>query len=352
MLFCDGQLEELLRSCLIHHFSEFKRIVIGNGFFHAFIHFLFCANTGYWYCCCCTFACWLGKRKQIYQSMNDLQHDNARHILDFHRVNTAGILSYLLLDVQNPPPALLLQDPRGYLAVVNVGGGEVILQYLFEVGLIAVFWQRKMREGSGKPLTACLAIAFHFHRSIAHKVKSVYIALIALMGLTTAHPKIAKALEDYCCVSLLGRIFIPFDRLLEYVNLLQQKRGTAFRSFDAQLQFSEYLQPLIHCDAAWKTADGAGTGLDDGLPSYLRNDVAQIRRKLRETLGTDLMINVPGNALWHTGNAVPLDGGDYRQRQPWRFRKKVAAGNTAGVGRSSAMSWDAFVRDWLENHWR
>ena len=172
------------------------------------------------------------------------------------------------------------------------------------------------------------------------------------MGLTCAHPKIVQVLELYSCVSLLGRIFIPFDRLLEYVNLLQQKRGTAFRSFDAQLQFSPYLRPLIHCDAAWKAADGGDSGLDDGIPSFLYNDIAQIRRKLRETLGTDLTLDMPGNALWHTGNAVPLDGGDYRFRKPWEWRDAVADGTSVGFGRGDKrVSWREFVRDFIDNHW-
>lgn len=178
--------------------------------------------------------------------------------------------------------------------------------------------------------------------------------MVSLMGLTCAHEKIVKVLEDYCCISLLGRIWIPFDRFLEYVNLLQQKRGTAFRGFDSQLQFSHFLGPLIHCDAAWKTADGPGTGLDDGIAAFLYNDVSQVRRKLRETLGTDLTADVPGNALWHTGNAVPLDGGDYRERKPWEWVEAVIKGTSAGCGRNlrSPMSWREFVRDWLDNHWK
>ena len=51
----------------------------------------------------CTFASWLCKQKQIYEQMKDLQHDNAKHCLDFHRVSVAGILAYLMLDVKQPP---------------------------------------------------------------------------------------------------------------------------------------------------------------------------------------------------------------------------------------------------------
>ena len=72
---------------------------------------------------------------------------------------------------------------------------------------------------------------------------------------------------------------------------------------------------------------------------------------LRMTLGTDLMTRVPGNALWHTGNAVPLDGGDYRERMPWEWRDEVAEGNSRGEGRGNSMHWRVFVDDFLANHW-
>ena len=70
------------------------------------------------------FAHWLGKKKDVYRQMKDLQHDNAKHALDFHRVCSAGILAYLLLDVTSPPPALLVRDPQGYLGAVDSASGE------------------------------------------------------------------------------------------------------------------------------------------------------------------------------------------------------------------------------------
>ena len=129
------------------------------------------------------------------------------------------------------------------------------------------------------------------------------------------------------------------------------RRGTAFQGFDSQLQFSHYLQPLVHVDAAWTEADGSGIGLDDGIPSFLYNDIRVIRSKLRALLGDDLTKFVPGNQCWHTGNAVPLDGGDFRERMPWEYVDRVMEGSSAGSGRTRRQSWRSFVRDWLENHW-
>ena len=77
----------------------------------------------------------------------------------------------------------------------------------------------------------------------------------------------------------------------------------------------------------------------------------EMRRQLRAALGTDLTKPTHGNALWWTGNAVPLYGGDYRERQPWLYREWTAAGLSAGSGRTSRATWREFVEDFLAEHW-
>ena len=347
----DGQTVELMRTCRRHWPKEYKSLLIGNGHFHSLAHLCFCLIEGYWKSCLCMFALWQHKDKQIYEEMKDLQHDNAKHALDFHRVNVAGVLSYLVLDVVTPPPQLLLTDPKAYLACVNNPGATAAITYVFFAGIPVLTFQRAIRKSDGACITKCLAYAFHCHRCFAFKIKSVYICMTVLMGLTTAHPKLVRVLEAHSCVSLFGRIWMAFDRFLEYVNLLQQKRGTAFRGFDSQLHFTKYLKPLIHADAAWKDACGLGISNDDGIPAYLYNDVHETRRKLRAALGTDLTLRVPGNALWHTGNAVPLTGGDYRERQPLLWWRMTADGRAAGKGRANAMKWSVFGQKYLDEHW-
>ena len=401
VIFCDGQLVELLRACKMRWPEYFKRVLIGNGFLHAMAHFCFCLITGYWkarpvphsllqsvvcshgtlrfaraQCILCTFARWLHKDKQIYEHMKDMQHDNARHALDFHRVSVAGILAFLLLDVQRPPPRMLISDPRGYCAAVRNAGGTVILMYLFNAGIPVVTFHRAIRGGAGHILSQLVAFAFHCHRALAEKFKSVYIAITCLMGLATAHPKLIKVLEDYCIISLLGKTWIAMDHGLEHINMLQMKRGTAFKSMDSQLHFTSLLSALIQVDTAWQEADGHGShdvrptrgpnptaashlinarsrhrGQDDGIKPYLRNDIAAIRRNLRATLGTDLTKEVPGNALWHTGNAVPLDGHDYRERKPQEYVDEVMYGRSIGRGRGNKMHWRVFVRQFISEHW-
>ena len=177
--------------------------------------------------------------------------------------------------------------------------------------------------------------------------------MTALMGLCCAHPKLKPALEATCVISFLGRIYVAMDRFLEYVNLLQQKRSTAFQGYDSQIQFSTLLKPLVHVVTAWKEADGAGIAMDDGLPAFFDNDVAAIRRGLRERLGTDLTIVHAGNPLWHTGNAVPLEtsGGEFRERMPDEYVWAVAEGASVGKGRAKRMDWKTWAKAFAAYHW-
>ena len=351
VIFGDGQTVETLRAAKRRWPHIYKPVLIGNGHFHSFAHFCFCLIYGYWCCCLCTFATWLHKEKQIYRSMNDLENDNAKHALDFHRVVTAAIMCYLLLDVKSPRPALLFSDPALYAARLRHGGGIVLWMYLLHAGFPVLNFQRAIRSGNGRGIQDCLCYAFHCYRSLAHKTKSEFITLTVLTGMVCAHPKLQEVLMNCCCVSLLGSNLMAYDRLIEYVNLLQKKRATAFKGFEKQLNFTRLLKALVHVDAAWKEADGGGTGLDDGIPAYLYNDVSELRRKLRETLGTDLEADHPGNSLWHTGNAVPLDGGDYWERMPWEYQDRVTFGRSLGVGRAGRpQSWRERVNDFIDGH--
>tara|TARA_B110000046_G_scaffold126775_1_gene133183 strand:- start:601 stop:2232 length:1632 start_codon:yes stop_codon:yes gene_type:complete len=345
----DGQLVEILRACKVRWPSQFKHILIGNGYFHSFVHFLFALHQGFWKCCLATFACWLHKDKQIYEHFKDLTHDNAKHCIDFHRVVSAACTAFLLLDVQHPSPATLLSDPSLYAAQVQHDSGTVILELLRHVEAPAIRYKKAIRTRRGSVLRHLVAYSIHVHRSVAHKPKEVLIMLTTLAGLCCAHPKLQMVLEFSFAVSLLGHIFSAFDHLLETINNLQLKRSTAFRGYDSQLHFTEYLKPLLHVDACWKLADAGVDLCDDGIPVYLYNDVAELRRKLVEIVGTDLTVK-SGNVLWFTGNAVSIYLDDYRERMPWVWIWEVAFGRSAGLGRPAkrATTWRRYTMRFIE----
>ena len=49
------------------------------------------------------------------------------------------------------------------------------------------------------------------------------------------------------------------------------------------------------------------------------------------------------NPFWHTGHAVPLETGDYRERRPWEWIWKVARGTVCGKERGKTESWHVYV---------
>ena len=353
IVFADGQTVESLRACKRRWPEEYKYIVMANGYFHAMTHFIFTINEGFWMCCCCKFAEWTHKKKQIYERMKDLQHDNATHALNFHRANTAATLLFILCFVRSPPPELFMADPKFYFTQVQNESGIVLLHYLLYGGNPILRYQRAVRTNQGRICKQMMAYSFHVQRSIAFKTKSVLINITCLLGMCCTHPKIQQVLENTGSLSLFGDFLMAFDRLIEYVNLLQQKRNTAFRGYDSQLHFTKYIKALVHVDAAWKEADGPGHKLDDGIPTFLYNDIFEIYKQLCNTIGPDLVTRTVGNQLWHTGNPVPLDGGDYRERKPWTWIWEVCFGRAVGKGRAwPPVSWRVWVDKWIaESVW-
>jgi hypothetical protein len=48
VVFGDGQTVEILRACKRRWPDDYKRVLIGNGYFHAFAHFMFALIQGFW----------------------------------------------------------------------------------------------------------------------------------------------------------------------------------------------------------------------------------------------------------------------------------------------------------------
>lgn len=65
IVFCDGQLVERWRNCKVRWPADYKKLVIGDGMFHSLAHLSFTINEGWWPCCCCMFAKWQHKDKQV-----------------------------------------------------------------------------------------------------------------------------------------------------------------------------------------------------------------------------------------------------------------------------------------------
>ena len=75
-----------------------------------------------------------------------------------------------------------------------------------------------------------------------------------------------------------------------------------------------------------------------------------LQDEYRRVLGTDLTVVSANNPFWHTGNPVPLDGGDFRSRRPGEWWVRVAEGRSAGKGRGRPESWDTYARRFVFEH--
>ena len=350
VLFGDGQTVLRARDLKRKFPKTYKRLLIGCGFFHHLAHLLFALNEAFWLCFGCACAAQLGKEK-VYQQMKNLEHDNWKHIVTFFQVVTCACLAFILQDVSDPPPELFLRDHDAYAARVHHAGGKVILEFLKHVGYVLSVWQRAGRSGDGARCRQLLGYSFHIFRSVAHKVGSVHIALISLVGLYCAHPKLQAMLMACSSISLLGRrgrnMFI--DRLLEAINFLQQKRMSSFVGFETGLHNTHLLQPMLRIDHAWQDAIHGRTPTDDVMTLSMMVEARKLQDWFVELCGTDLTVDDDENPFWHTGNPVSLERGDYRERKPWEWIWRVSAGLVSGKGRSDQrpLSWSAYVRAFI-----
>jgi len=383
VLFGDGQLVLRTRDLKRKFPRRYKILLIGCGFFHHLAHLMFSLNQMFWLCFLKACAGHLGREK-VYHRMKNLEHDNWKHVCTFFQVVTVAVTAYITQDVTDPPPELFLADPEAYAARVNHAGGIVMLHFLKYVGYPLSVWQRAQRAGDGERVCRLLPYSFHIFRSVAHKVQSVQIVLITLVGLYCAHPKLQFLLMASCSLSVLGRkgrnMF--FDRFLEYVHLLQQKRMNSFTGFDTGLHFSNLLKPMIHIDHAWQAhaprphprpclyGRAAHAHAQPTLCAPRVHVQAAINagrepheevmtlsmlieaRKLQDWFvtmsGTDLTQDQDENPYWHTGNPTRLDGGDYRERMPWLWVWRTAFGRVAGCCRAYPKAWNTFVHSFLQ----
>ena len=253
-----------------------------------------------------------------------------------------------------PPPALLLRDFDLYLAQVNMGGGIVLLKYLQFGGFPIRMWQYAARTGDGRITKKLFAYSFHICRSVVHKPVCVQILLLGLLGFECALPALQDVLLATTSLSLLGRagsnIFV--DRLLEYINNIQQgaKRSAHAASFGRAIDMTTLLRAIMHVRHVFQATEHGESESDDPISNSMLIQARLVQDYLLEKLGRDLTVHNPNNPLWKTGNAVPLDGGDYRARTPWEWPSRVQDARSAGKHRAAHERWDDFALRFVTEH--
>jgi hypothetical protein len=254
------------------------------------------------------------------------------------------------MDVTDPPPELFLRNPNAYLQQLNSATAIVLFWFLREVGIPSLQWQRAARDGEGAKCETLHAHMFHVCRAWANKPNCTLTSLLALISYFCTHPKIRDVVQAFSAVSLLGKVGMWSDRLLEYINLLQQKRMNAFTGFDTALHNTPLLQPMLHVDHAYQDAMRGHPPSEHPVTNSMIFQTREVQDLCLVKCGSDLTVPDALNHCWYTGNAVPLDQGDYRYRRPWVYRARVAQGASAGAGHASAESAESYVRGAFEYH--
>ena len=342
----DGQSVITLKNLKKRFPDLYARWLIGVGGFHEHAHTMFALNEMFFEALVKRCLEIVGITK-VFKITKDLEHNNYAHVQQAHHVITTGIVAYLVQDVQDPPPSLFLRNPELYLQQVECATGIVLVKYLQYAGFPILQWQRAAREGDGLKLKKLFAYSHYAFRSVSHKPVCAQVSLIALLGFCCALPSLQTILMVTVSVSLLGRCGANMyvDRLLEYINKIQQgsKRSAHAASFGRAIDMTTLLRSIMHVRHAFQAAETGATESDDGMKTNQLIMARLLQDYLVKILGRDLTVRRPLNELWHTGNAVPLDTGDFRTRRPWEWIWRVAFGRSAGKWRATNETWLAYA---------
>ena len=80
--------------------------------------------------------------ERVVRVTKDLEHNSYAHHQAAHHATTLAAIAFLIQDVREPPPALLLYDIDAYLERLQSAGGIVLVQYLKCAGIPTLQWLR------------------------------------------------------------------------------------------------------------------------------------------------------------------------------------------------------------------
>jgi hypothetical protein len=174
------------------------------------------------------------------------------------------------------------------------------------------------------------------------------VLLLSLLSTEATHPKIAEIVRATNSLPLSDKPGSAMfaDRVVEYLNWLQDQRRGTYASFDHALEFTEAMVGMMH--VAY-TASGEKQ-FSDPLTQADLNAAKVVRESLKLRMGTDLTVASPSNAAFHTGG-----GGDMLKstavasQRPWDFIERVALGRSAGPGRVKPEHWSVYTARQLSN---
>jgi hypothetical protein len=155
-----------------------------------------------------------------------------------------------------------------------------------------------------------------------------------MLGFCCALPALQSVLLATVSLSLLGRngSNMYCDRLVELINKLQQgtKRSSSAASFQRAIDLTTLLRPMLHVRHAFQAAEQGAAETDDPVTASMLVQARVLQDAFLCHLGRDLTQRAPQNPFWHSGNAVTLTAGDFKEYQPWEWLERSADGRSAG----------------------
>jgi hypothetical protein len=276
--------------------------------------------------------CWEATNKLdiLGPNIKNLEHNSAEHSLQGNLAVVVAIYMFLIVHVQQPPPALLLRDPTLYASMVGNATGIIRIQYLRHAGLPIMWWQRTCRAEDGVRLDKLHALAIHIFRT-AHKTSSSQISLLHLISIFGTHPELRAHLRRRAFVSSTGNIgsSIGCDRSLEMQNDDQKARNTGLSILNA-LHFTLLMQPMSWVTRMWRHAMGGGAVVDPGFRASIIQEVEALVALFLREVPTDLQTPTTVNTLWYTGRPQQMFAGSLAESRPHDWIWAVSHGTSRG----------------------
>ena len=187
-------------------------------------------------------------RKKIWQICHSLDKNEYLDYQEFLSECVVAVCSYLMLDVVNPPPELLLRNPKAYTALLRQASGKVLIKFLKYAGFPTLYHLWCARAAQPEPCLGLYAYNYHVFRSTCHKPYYVQVNLQHLCQYDALHPKLQAIYDATFSVSPTGKpgSNVYGDRLMEMRNSIMQQRGGLGGELASKLHTGPQLDILSH----------------------------------------------------------------------------------------------------------
>ena len=290
-------------------------------------------------------------KDRVKKHIPQFEDDSYMHATTLIREDYVGTLCYFLMDVAQPPPELLLDDPMGYRQQLHDAGGMAAFDSMMYGGVPQCHWQLAARSEDGEKCVKLRAWEFHKMRAWAHKPVEARVLLLALLATEATHPLVSDVVKHQNFFNWLGRdgASVFSDKAIEMLHKAQKERAGLFTNFEHSLHHTPDMVALMHVRHAIEVLEHGEMSAVDPLRQSTIDAAEAIRKDLVNTLGTDLTIPNPHNRLFHTSGGGPntVDSHPSCSHRPVEWLWRVAEGRSTGPGRARPESSNTYLNRFL-----